>query len=43
MINTYELSIADYYRFMCGWGQWGNHRWAEKKTNLVLDKLENKK
>ena len=42
-MKTYLLSIADFYRFMCGWsgGFRGNHQWAEQKTNELLDKIDN--
>ena len=38
--DDFDISVADYMRFMDGWGEWGNARWARKRTNVVLDRLE---
>ena len=38
--NYLELAVADYYRFMCGWGYWGNSSWAEAKATRCLDRID---
>ena len=35
-----ELAVADYSRFMSGWGYWGNASWAEAKTLKCLDRID---
>ena len=32
----WELSILDWYRFMAGWGFWGNDRWVEKRAKEIV-------
>lgn len=32
----WELSILDWYRFMAGWGFWGNDRWAERRAKEIV-------
>lgn len=34
----WELAIVDWYRFMAGWGCWGNDRWAERRAKEIIDK-----
>lgn len=31
-----DWAILDFYRFLAGWGLWGNHRWAWEKTKYLL-------
>lgn len=33
----WELSILDWYRFMAGWGFWGNDRWVEKRAKEIIE------
>eukprot|EP00879_Flechtneria_rotunda_P025419 GHRR01027012.1.p1 GENE.GHRR01027012.1~~GHRR01027012.1.p1 ORF type:complete len:337 (+),score=117.66 GHRR01027012.1:452-1462(+) len=35
-----DLCVADYVRFMAGWGMWGNHHWACRRARQVLKQLE---
>ncbi len=35
----FELSVADFVRFMAGWGHWGDSAWADRKTDAVLSRL----
>ena len=35
----FELSVADFVRFMAGWGYWGASSWADEKTRKVLKNL----
>lgn len=35
----FELCVADFVRFMAGWGYWGASSWADEKTNKVLERL----
>ena len=35
----FELSVADFVRFMAGWGYWGASTWADAKTTKVLNRL----
>ena len=37
--DHFELSVADFVRFMAGWGFWGEAAWADRKTEAVLDRL----
>lgn len=36
MKERLELAAADYYRFMAGWGFWGNSSWTKAKTDAYL-------
>ena len=38
-MDHFELSVADFVRFMAGWGFWGETAWADRKTEAVLDML----
>ena len=33
----WELSILDWYRFMAGWGFWGNDRWVERRAKEIVE------
>ncbi len=33
----WELSILDWYRFMAGWGFWGNDRWVERRAREIVE------
>ena len=33
----WELSIMDWYRFMAGWGFWGNDRWVTRRARDIAD------
>ena len=35
-----ELAVADYARFMAGWGFWGNASWAEATAARCLHRLD---
>lgn len=35
-----ELAVADYARFMAGWGYWGNAEWAEATASRCLDRID---
>ena len=37
--DHFELSVADFVRFMAGWGYWGASTWADEKTTKVLKRL----
>lgn len=37
--DHFELSVADFVRFMAGWGYWGESAWADRKTKAVVDRL----
>ena len=32
----WELAIVDWYRFMAGWGFWGNDRWVERRAKEIV-------
>lgn len=32
----WELAIVDWYRFMAGWGFWGNDRWVERRAKDIV-------
>lgn len=32
----WELAIVDWYRFMAGWGFWGNDSWIEKRAREIV-------
>lgn len=36
----WELSIVDWYRFMAGWGFWGNDRWAERRAKEIVGRWQ---
>ncbi|KAJ3090343.1 hypothetical protein HK102_004034 [Quaeritorhiza haematococci] len=40
MWKHYEYALADYVRFMVGWGMWGNDRWACRRTKEILAKWD---
>lgn len=31
----WELAIVDWYRFMAGWGFWGNDSWVERRAREI--------
>lgn len=33
--SHWELAIVDWYRFMAGWGCWGNDRWVERRAKEI--------
>lgn len=35
-----ELAVADYARFMAGWGFWGNVAWAEATAARCLHRID---
>ena len=35
----FELCIADYARFLAGWGWWGDVDWLRRRAREVLDRL----
>ncbi|CAL1705756.1 unnamed protein product [Somion occarium] len=35
-LKHWELAIVDWYRFMAGWGFWGNDRWAEQRAKEIV-------
>lgn len=37
-INHWELAVVDWYRFMAGWGFWGNDDWITKRAEEILSK-----
>ena len=37
--DHFDVSVADFVRFMAGWGWWGDVAWANRKTEAVLDRL----
>lgn len=37
--DHFELSVADFVRFMAGWGYWGASSWADEKTAKVLKRV----
>ena len=32
----WELAIVDWYRFMAGWGFWGNDAWVESRAREIV-------
>ncbi|PSR75315.1 hypothetical protein PHLCEN_2v9178 [Hermanssonia centrifuga] len=34
----WEFAIVDWYRFMAGWGFWGNDRWTERRAREIVMK-----
>jgi hypothetical protein len=32
----WELAVVDWYRFMAGWGFWGNDSWIEQRTREIV-------
>eukprot|EP00241_Pyramimonas_parkeae_P005453 CAMPEP_0114239462 /NCGR_PEP_ID=MMETSP0058-20121206/8480_1 /TAXON_ID=36894 /ORGANISM="Pyramimonas parkeae, CCMP726" /LENGTH=348 /DNA_ID=CAMNT_0001351659 /DNA_START=278 /DNA_END=1324 /DNA_ORIENTATION=- len=41
MMMHYDICVADYVRFMAGWGFWGtDSSWTADKASAVLDKLD---
>ena len=34
---AWELSILDWYRFMAGWGFWGNDGWVERRARGIVE------
>ncbi|KAJ3530385.1 hypothetical protein NM688_g7717 [Phlebia brevispora] len=36
--HHWELAIVDWYRFMAGWGFWGNDSWVERRAREVVSK-----
>lgn len=32
----WELAIVDWYRFMAGWGFWGNDTWVERRAREIV-------
>ena len=43
MRRHFDLAVADFVRFMAGWGAWGNTRWAEKITRNVVSNVSLKR
>jgi hypothetical protein len=35
-LRDWELSIVDWYRFMAGWGFWGNDDWIERRAREIV-------
>jgi hypothetical protein len=35
-----EVALADFVRFMAGWGMWGNAEWACSRTRQTLAMLD---
>lgn len=35
-LRHWELSIVDWYRFMAGWGFWGNASWVERRAKEIV-------
>ncbi|KAG8766665.1 hypothetical protein FRC20_006079 [Serendipita sp. 405] len=36
----WELAIVDWYRFMAGWGFWGNDTWVERRAKEIVGRWE---
>ena len=36
----WELAIVDWYRFMAGWGFWGNDTWVRRRAREIVSKWE---
>jgi thiamine kinase-like enzyme len=32
----WEIAIVDWYRFMAGWGFWGNDTWVERRAKEIV-------
>ena len=32
----WELALVDWYRFMAGWGCWGNDAWVERRAKEIV-------
>ena len=41
LLDLYELSLVDYFRFMLGWGMWGNTTYIEERVNDIITQLDN--
>lgn len=39
-VKHWEMAVVDWYRFMAGWGFWGNDRWAERKARDIVRRWE---
>eukprot|EP01026_Neomeris_dumetosa_P039858 TRINITY_DN3282_c0_g1_i9.p1 TRINITY_DN3282_c0_g1~~TRINITY_DN3282_c0_g1_i9.p1 ORF type:complete len:331 (+),score=40.96 TRINITY_DN3282_c0_g1_i9:112-1104(+) len=39
LVQQYEFCLADYVRFMDGWGYWGNSTWALARIQQLLSEL----
>lgn len=37
-LRHWELAIVDWYRFMAGWGFWGNDGWVERRAREITSK-----
>ncbi|KAH8099631.1 Ecdysteroid kinase-domain-containing protein [Cristinia sonorae] len=37
-LRQWDLAVVDWYRFMAGWGFWGNDEWVEKRAKSVVAK-----
>lgn len=37
-MDHWELAVVDWYRFMAGWGFWGNDDWIKKRAEEILSK-----
>ncbi|KAJ3475985.1 hypothetical protein NLI96_g11467 [Meripilus lineatus] len=35
-LRHWDLAIVDWYRFMAGWGFWGNANWVERRAREVV-------
>lgn len=40
MMAHYEICMLDYYRFMLGWGLWGNSAWAKRRVDEIVTRRE---
>ena len=39
-LRHWDLAIVDWFRFMAGWGCWGNDRWVERRAKEIVKKWE---
>lgn len=36
-LRHWKLSVVDWYRFMAGWGFWGNDDWVERRAKEIVE------
>lgn len=39
-LRQWDLAIVDWYRFMAGWGFWGNDRWIARRAREIVQRWE---
>ncbi|EJD52658.1 hypothetical protein AURDEDRAFT_142561 [Auricularia subglabra TFB-10046 SS5] len=39
-LRQWDLAVVDWYRFMAGWGFWGNDRWISRRAREIVQRWE---